>query len=146
MTIIAWDGETLAADKRVVNSSMARTTTKIKRIGDVLVGVSGNACHIGELFKWVENGCIDADYPKFQNSNDYSLMLMIRDRKILLFEQSHLPFEIENKFTAIGSGRDYAIAAMHLGKSAVESVEIASLFDVYCGNGVDYLNFNSDVL
>lgn len=39
----------------------------------------------------------------------------------------------------MGSGRDFAIAAMHCGKTAREAVEIASLYENGCGNGVDVL-------
>lgn len=42
---------------------------------------------------------------------------------------------------AIGTGRDYARAAMHLGRNAVEAVQVAILFDENCGNGVDTLTF-----
>jgi ATP-dependent protease HslVU (ClpYQ) peptidase subunit len=45
----------------------------------------------------------------------------------------------EDKKTATGSGRDYALAAMHCGKTAREAVEIACLFETGCGNGVDEL-------
>lgn len=36
---------------------------------------------------------------------------------------------LSRPYHAIGSGRDYAIAAMHLGKDAIGAVEVASLFD-----------------
>ena len=35
--------------------------------------------------------------------------------------------------------RDFALAAMHLGKSAREAVEVACALDVFCGNGIDTL-------
>lgn len=37
MTIIAWDGKTLAADKRGTVAGMAYTVTKIHRLPDGLV-------------------------------------------------------------------------------------------------------------
>lgn len=38
MTCVAWDGHTLAADKRSCYGSMITTVTKIHRIDGVLVG------------------------------------------------------------------------------------------------------------
>jgi ATP-dependent protease HslVU (ClpYQ) peptidase subunit len=42
-------------------------------------------------------------------------------------------------FHALGSGRDFALAAMYLGKNAREAVEIAMEFDLETGKGVDCL-------
>ena len=50
--------------------------------------------------------------------------------------------KVEDQFAAWGSGRDFALTAMHLGKSAREAVEIACLFENGCGNGVDVLTPN----
>ena len=57
--------------------------------------------------------------------------------KCLRYEQTPNPFVVEDKQWAIGSGRDYAIAAMHLGRTAAEAVAVACLFDVSCGMGID---------
>ncbi len=140
MTIIAWDGKTLAADKRGLNSGLPRTLTKIRRIGDLLVGVSGDAADQQDVMAWVEQGRKVDNYPKAMLDKELgSSMVIIEDGKIMYYGTSPLPTVIEDKTIAMGSGRDYAIAAMHLGKSAREAVEIASLFDVGCGNGVDVL-------
>jgi ATP-dependent protease HslVU (ClpYQ) peptidase subunit len=58
---------------------------------------------------------------------------------VLQYESTPHPLVIQDKHWAIGSGRDFAIMAMHLGKTAAESVELASLFCNDCGNGVDTL-------
>lgn len=49
------------------------------------------------------------------------------------FDFSIMPVE---SFTAIGSGRDFALAAMHLGKSARQAVEIATELDLFTGGNV----------
>lgn len=66
MTVIAWDGKTLAADKRGTRGGLPVTVTKIKRIGDVIAGVAGNAAHVGELFQWVAEGCNHIDIRSFK--------------------------------------------------------------------------------
>jgi hypothetical protein len=45
----------------------------------------------------------------------------------------------EGPFAACGSGRDMALMAMHLGKSAFEAVRLTCELSVDCGNGIDVL-------
>lgn len=66
-------------------------------------------------------------------------MIIIRDNRCFVYSDTSYPVEIEDKFFASGSGRDFAMAAMHLGLNAVEAVKVACLFDVNCGNGIDQL-------
>lgn len=140
MTVIAWDGKTLAADKRAVNSGLIRTVTKIKRIGDLLVGVAGDTAGLVEAFRWVELGCPYDKYPDIlKDKNDGPGILVIKDGKTFMYGTSPLPTEYEDKLFAIGSGRDFALSAMHFGMSAKEAVEFASLHENNCGNGVDVL-------
>ena len=56
MTCIAWDGKTLAADKRAIYGGTITTLTKIRRIGDLMVGGSGESSFIGAMVEWVKNG------------------------------------------------------------------------------------------
>jgi ATP-dependent protease HslVU (ClpYQ) peptidase subunit len=48
----------------------------------------------------------------------------------------------EDKFIAWGAGRDYALAAMHLGKNSREAVEVACALDNTCGMGIDILELS----
>ena len=63
--------------------------------------------------------------------------------KFLKYERSAIPFKIESPFIALGTGREYAMAAMHLGKTAAEAIEVAAHFDSGTGNGVDVLGFEA---
>ena len=140
MTIIAWDGKTLAADKRLTNCGMASPVTKIFRCEESLIGISGEFSLAQELINWYKNGCEIDKFPAFQrDEDDYVGMLVINKKGVFKYGRTPFPMILESQFFAIGSGRDYAMAAMHLGKTAVEAVEIASIFDCGCGNGVDSL-------
>lgn len=140
MTVIAWDGKTLAADKRAVNSGLVRTVTKIRRIGNLLCGFDGVYWAGQEMFAWIERGRNSEDFPKCQlDKDDWSGVLVIDNGKILKYERSAIPVVYENDIMAIGSGRDFAIAAMYCGKTAEEAVGITCLFECYCGNGVDVI-------
>ena len=46
------------------------------------------------------------------------------------------PYAANHKFFAIGSGRDYALAAMHLGTNSRKAVEVAIHFDNNTGGEV----------
>jgi ATP-dependent protease HslVU (ClpYQ) peptidase subunit len=138
MTCIAWDGKTLAADKRTVNNGLHRTVTKIYETGELVAAVSGSADHMSALFNWL-NRRDAAEWPKFQDGDDWSLLVVVMksDRSVLLYERTPHPWKVEDRHFSCGSGRDFAMAALHLGKTAREAVEVACVFDVHCGNGVD---------
>jgi ATP-dependent protease HslVU (ClpYQ) peptidase subunit len=147
MTTIAWDGKTLAADKLGNSSGLKYKVTKIFRIDQnhykgSLVGFSGTYPASMALLHWLRTSPNEEDlYPSIQaneDKNTYAL-LITPDKRILKWETGSFPFEIENDKIAIGAGRDFAIAAMHCGKTAREAVEIANIFSTNCGMGIDTL-------
>lgn len=140
MTIIVWDGQTLAADKRAECNGLARTVTKIRRVRGHLVGTSGNAARGVELVAWFERGADPATWPKYQENDDFVDMLVITpDGKVLKYERSAYPIHFEDKQFAMGSGRDYAMAVLSLGFYARRAVEVACEHATDCGNGIDTL-------
>ena len=140
MTTICWDGKTLAADRLALNSSLMRTTTKIRRFGNLLAGASGDLSATIEALEWVRRGRSAADWPEIQkDKDDFAALLVIDGGRILVYEKSPHPAEFHDLIFAIGSGRDFALAAMYLGKTAAEAIEVASFFDCGTGNGVDVL-------
>lgn len=148
MTVIAWDGVTLAADKRATYSGLARTVTKIQRThkGE-LVAFSGDFDMGVALVQWyVGDGCAER-YPNNKN-NDGSmktqLMVIRLDGTICVYEREPIPMTFTDPQTAMGSGRDYAMAAMHLGQTAKQAVQVACDLDIYCGNGIDTLTLGGD--
>lgn len=92
------------------------------------------------MLAWVKAGYPPDKFPKLQeDKDDYSTFLVLDKDGIRLYEYGPEPIRFEDKQYATGSGRDFALAAMYLGKTAKEAVEIASLFDTDCGNGVDVM-------
>lgn len=142
MTVIAWDGTTLAADRRATNYGVWHRTTKLRRVAGCLIAFEGNASHGEALAGWFERGAIPVEYPKpLEGSDKEAHMIVIREGgTIQRFEGPH-PFVIEEAQYAWGSGRDFALAALHLGKTASEAVAVASHFATGCGDGVDTLTF-----
>ncbi|MES2148609.1 MAG: hypothetical protein V4508_02340 [Pseudomonadota bacterium] len=147
MTVIAWDGKTLAADKRATSVGNPATTTKIFRLKNgCLVGMCGDADAGRVLIDWFEVGAHPSTFPDNRDSDNRCrvvLLIITPDRKVHQLQRTHRLVTFEDKFTAIGSGRDYALAAMHLGFDALKAVEVACALDVDCGNGIDLLEFAS---
>lgn len=150
MTCIAWDGKTLAADKK---ASAEYTTpwmvTKIfkvtVRLGPGKPAVPGLAGTIGtcdvaaELLAWYRKGAKPGAFPKSAREYDGSLVV-IHKGGILQYTGGPFPMQLEDAQCAWGSGGDLARLAMHLGKTAKESVELACLFEpAGCGLGIDTL-------
>ena len=141
MSVIAWDGKTLAADKRACLWTLIATTTKIFKACGALVAYSGDACFGEEMLAWFKDGSDPLKFPPLQrDKDDWSGLLVVWDSgEIWKYERSPYPLKFPKQLFAIGSGRDFALAAMYLGKTAEEAVEVACVFDSGCGNGVDIL-------
>ena len=138
MTVIAWDGKALAADRQVTfGYTKNKRTTKIRKYGDVLCGVTGESKYADALFKWVEDGRIKERFPSF--SNDNQVMLVVIDDKDLI---EYWSSTFETKYprdtkASWGSGKELALGAMAAGADAKTAVEIACEYDLYCGGGAD---------
>ena len=141
MTVVAWDGHTLAADKRGVQSGFHYPVTKIFRAGDRLVGFAGQADRIGEFRAWFASGADPATFPPNTGENASYFFAVRRDGTIERYESTGWPIIVEGSRFACGDGRDYALAAMHLGCDAAAAVGVACTFDVSCGDGLDTLTF-----
>lgn len=141
MTCIAWDGKTLAADKLACLGGMVNTVTKIWRVNDVLVGGSGQPAFIGGMVEWVRNGRKVDEFPAHQrDKDDWQPFIVIEaDGTPSLYEQTPHPVRYEQSCVAIGSGREFARAAMHLGADARAAVQVAIDLDSGCGGGIDTL-------
>lgn len=141
MTTIAWDGRTLAADKAGDVGSLHITVTKIWRHGPMLMAGSGSAGCCNQMREWVKSGMNPNDFPASMKDKDCNCVFFIvfPDKKVWRFESSHVPIELEDEQFAAGSGRDFALAAMHMGRDAVFAVELAAHFDPGTGRGIDTL-------
>lgn len=143
MSVIAWDGKTMAADKRaVIGGGFYRTTTKIFRVGNALVGYAGDADAGEEMLAWFDKDHADPKlFPQSQRDKDgwAGLLVVWEAGEIWKYERTPFPIKFPPQQFAIGSGRDFAMAAMHLGKTAAEAVEVACALDPGCGNGIDML-------
>lgn len=141
MTVIAWDGKTLAADKQM-GTAYPRSVTKIRRLASgELVGVTGSFDQGLILMDWYAAGADPATFPAFQADHEKNSELLIVRVDGVVCSLSNLPvaMALENKQHAVGSGRDFAAAAMHLGLDARRAVEVTNALAGDCGVGIDTL-------
>lgn len=146
MSVVAWDGETLAADRRVCFGNLYRTTTKVFKFDSVLAAYVGDSSIGEEVLAWFRNGGDVKDFPSAQRDKDGGTELLIvwPNKVIWTYGRTPHPVKLHPQKFANGSGRDFALAAMHCGKTATEAVEIACLFDIACGNGIDALRHGEE--
>src|SRR4051812_31749209 len=106
MSIIAWDGETLAADRQATMAEMRRPVRKIWRLKNgELVGITGNEGGGRELAKWYEDGADPAKYPPMQATPEWVRLTVISTDGVRDYEQRPVPLITLDKFMAWGSGR-----------------------------------------
>lgn len=141
MTVIAWDGKTLAADKMATFGGTPVPTTKIFQIGAELIGCSGLVSECLQFVEWYRKGEPADSKPVFEEGFS---ALVVQNGKLYKYERQLVPLHLPVPVWGAGSGADYAIGAMAAGKTAVEAVEIACRFDVNCGLGVDSFTVGSE--
>ncbi len=88
-------------------------------------------------------GAKPKDFPDSQLNDDdrVDFVVVTPERKVFLWQGAAYPQDMSlNKQYAIGSGRDFALAAMYLGKTAPEAVELAGRFDTGTdSDGVEFI-------
>ena len=145
MTVIAWDGTTLAADKLMCCGNTKKTVTKIFKkdiAGECcLLAITGNLSVGMETLDWYLSGAHCSEYPPANRSVDSgaSLIVIKKDGSVLKYESSPSPFKNEGPFCAFGSGEETALAAMECGANAQRAVEVTCKYNAGCGNGIDTL-------
>lgn len=139
MTTIAFDGKTLAADRKATGSQQMNVS-KIVRFGDGwMMACCGYYDHFIEVVHWLEGGGRDNDKPDLSRQDDQSTFLLVgpHGKSYWLTWPWLRRVEIAEPFIAFGSGGDYAMGAMAMGAGAKRAVSIACQLDPYSGKGID---------
>lgn len=134
MTTIAWDGRTLAADRQLTTNGVRFTTTKAHRLKDGSLYGSCGQLELNIAVLAYLNG--EGEKPVMGKDDDFDGMLIKPDGSAWMLNKLLQPIAIESPYYATGSGRDFALCAMRLGKTAREAVELASEQDIWTGMGV----------
>lgn len=143
MTSIAFDGEYIAADSLctcdgvVVNDNYNKIHTfkeEIKFKGEKILCIvlSGELSHIAGLVDLIREG-----QTKFEDG-EYTACI-VTENSCYRVEDEGRWYEDTAKYWALGSGMDFALSAMVMGKSAKEAVKHACKLDAYSGGKIRVL-------
>ena len=139
MSVITWDGKTLAADRQSCCGDTISTTRKIFKLdtGEV-IALSGDL-DIGMTMKrWYEDGRKREEWPDLnKDEKTFCRLIVATEDGVHYYERTPDPIPVLDLFMAWGCGREAALGALAMGASAERAVEIASRFILYCGNGCD---------
>lgn len=135
MTTIAYDGKTLAGDRQSTFAGTPARTRKVFRTKEYLFGCAGDTGDCQAYVRWALG---KEKQPPLSN-----VLILVIDRRMRIWCATEKMnwYQIGATFWAIGSGANYALAAMHAGKSAEEAIRIASNLDTATGLGVDAVRF-----
>lgn len=140
MTTIAYTNGWISADSCCTIGNYTSNSKKLYIIPDVgVVGFAGAGNAMFKIADWWLSGC-EGEAPLPDTSRDESCVGLLVTRKgvFVLFDGIH-PMSIDDPWFAIGSGSDFAISAMSLGKTSKEAVEHAMQFDAGTGGRIDSL-------
>lgn len=138
MTTIATDGNTMAADGLVTagNTITDSSFVKLSRMKDgTIVGISGSAYDSAAFIDWYVSAEPDKKPPL---TEDFIALVLKPDGNVLSFNQM-CHWMPERVPCAVGSGMDFALAAMDCGKTPMEAVNIACNRDSSSGGVITFL-------
>lgn len=136
MSVIAWDGRHIVADNQVTEGSVPKKTTKLFRIqrqgvihGVGFVGVAGEGL---AMVDWWRQGADTDEMPCYPET---SLIVATATHCMSYDDGLAIPWTVQERYAAYGSGGYYADSALALGKTARQAVLHAIKHDVFCGMG-----------
>lgn len=142
MTVIAWDGRSVAADTLATAGGYRdqKPSRKIVRRGDYAYGIVGYPAWFEAWIKWHERGADPAFIPSSGISADDAGNFLVFKADAAFVCSARMPYLAEvGAPDAWGSGCDFAIGAMHAGADAREAVAIAIACSPSCGGSIDVI-------
>lgn len=142
MSVVVWDGRTLATDRLAQCAGHGFSVTKSHQLENGEVVAWTGTQQSGHLIaEWYEKGADPAQWPAFQLGEDWSRLIILHTSRVLArlgcYEKLAFEEPIEEPFFAFGAGRDLALGALAMGADAVTAVRIACQFCIDCGAGID---------
>lgn len=136
MSTIAWDGRMLAADTRgVIGESLPIESHKLYRLTEGrLYAAVGTKSDLLLAKEWL---LMAGEKPALDES--FAALLVLANGQCVRLEDKLVALPVCEPFVALGSGRDFALAAMALGQTAEQAVALAARFDIWTGMPIDTL-------
>lgn len=148
MTTIAFDGKTIAADTMNQDGHGLKDYASKLLIGkNLIVGGAGERHKINNWWRKVKGmgvaEILDYGYPTYHPETDNSAIMLVDTVTLKCYKLGASEFVLCSRgFHAIGSGRDFALAAMHMGHSAKKAVQVAMEFDAGTGGEIEVVKLS----
>lgn len=146
MTTIAFDGETLAADRGSWNGGVHQAVRKVHRVTApdgrrFLVALAGDAAFATQVLRWMR-GEIPNPGPCLSDDQNRDAAVVIDERRRVWRLSSRLIYvPYRDKIHAHGAGSEVALGAMMAGADAVKVIRITMAVSDYAARGVDWVRF-----
>jgi ATP-dependent protease HslVU (ClpYQ) peptidase subunit len=132
MTTVVCTREEMASDS-LLSGDYRATAKKIWKVKGSIVGIAGTYRDCVQFVKWLKG-----ELDECPDMEEVDAIVVTQSGKILHYNGSADPFEVNDDFSAIGSGAQAAMAAMHMGASVERAIEIAVLVDGGSGGKTQY--------
>jgi hypothetical protein len=140
MSIVAWDGKILAADRQCTVTDTIFTIQKLWKLssGEVVafVGIATEGLLIKQ---WYEAGAKPENWPECKEEDDRLKFIVASKEGCFFYDGEPIKIKVLDPFRAWGIGREAALGAMAMGANAIEAVKIASKHVIGCGRGCDWV-------
>ena len=138
MTVIAWDGKTLATDRMANDGSQKWESSKAwYGMSKDKEGSNHYRCwtahYIRKLSEWYQKGMEDI-MPDVAPSQA-KLIVVKKDGLYELSYKMLLPYDAP--YCAFGDGKEIALGALAMGATASQAVNICNEHSLQCGKGVE---------
>jgi len=139
MSVVAWDGTVLAADRMRVSGDISHEGGKSRQMeGGTILAWVGELSKGLAAAKWYERGANPDFYPESQKDGEEATLIVVTADAVVVYESTPEPIVILAEYMAWGSGSHLAIGAMSMGSGAIAAVRVAMRHSPYCGYGVDH--------
>lgn len=131
MSVIVWDGVSVAADTLCVRGDSKTYSRKIFKIDGYVIGAVGPSDYAEAMLAWLRKNPANPPMEEFpkdtQSKDDFAIGVVFRaDEQPRVYDRVPFPtIPLGDKF-AVGSGRDCAIVALRLGASVYHAVEVTA--------------------
>ena len=149
MTTIVYKDGVMAADTQVTfGQSKILASKKIKKINGCLVGAAGQVNVCQEYMRWFKEKVPRvkiSQLPKFMSAESTNFEILVINPKGEIWFQigNNAPERIYGQYYGIGSGKPYAMTALHLGLDPKAAIRTAMKFDTGTGGQVHTLRLGT---
>lgn len=145
MSVLVYDGKSLAADSHANTADLAFPFPKIWSLPGTgankpctIYGAVGPLPAVAALRQWVEQGMEPGKFPT-QAGTDSHLVLLSKDKGLIRYKGNAIPYLHGHNKIAIGEGAPFAYGAMFAGATAEQAVAAAIHYSPHCNGKPEVL-------